>query len=265
MPQASRTADLVWLAALSCRVTEFRRWVAGKPAPHHDVGLLILDRFPRPQDTLAAETAALGDLLRALIAQMSDELNPHYPMVAKSPLSDETERLHRDTAAPDPAIKPVERLGPACGEVELNANLASAFVGRRHCHREPGQTAGPPLESALDPLPGLIFSHRLRHHREPGYVRIPVHGLGNSGRITDPERAQSDLSSGQRRIGRREITHWESVADIKNILPDLEGRSSSGVLPMPGRPATRSEGAAETVADAREPRYDLRVRIYRTS
>jgi hypothetical protein len=209
-------------------VTGFRRWVAGEPAPHHDVGLLVLDRFPCPQDTLAAETAALGDPLRALIAKMSDELNPHNSMVAKGPLRDETERLHRDTAAPDPAIKPVERLGPMGGEVELNANLASAFVGRRHCYREAGQTAGPPLESALDPLPGLIFSHRLRHHREPGNVRIPVHGPGNSSRITDPERTESDLSSGQRRIGRREITHWGSAADTGNILPGSALMGASG-------------------------------------
>jgi hypothetical protein len=65
--------------------------------------------------------------------------------------------------------------------------------------------------AALDPLPGLIFSHRLLHHREPGYVGIPA-GLGNSGRIADPERTQSGLNSGERRIGRHEITHWDSVA-----------------------------------------------------
>jgi hypothetical protein len=59
---------------------------------------------------------------------MSDELNPHHSMVAKGPLRDETERLHRETTAPDPAIKPVERLGTMGGEVALNANLASAFV-----------------------------------------------------------------------------------------------------------------------------------------
>jgi hypothetical protein len=49
------------------RVTEIRRWVVDQAAPHDDVGLLILDRFPCPQDTLAAETAALGDPLRALV------------------------------------------------------------------------------------------------------------------------------------------------------------------------------------------------------
>ncbi len=128
----SHAAERAHRATMPLCVTEFRRWVVDESAPHHDVGLLILARFPCPQDTLAAETAALGDPLRALIAEMSDELNPHHSMVAKGPLSDETERLHRDTAAPDPTIKPVERLGPMCGEVELNANLASAFVSRRH-------------------------------------------------------------------------------------------------------------------------------------
>lgn len=109
-------------------VTEIRRWVVDEAAPHDDVGLLILDRFPCPQDTLAAETAALGDPLRALVVEMSDELNPHDSMVSKGPLSDEAERLHRDTTASNPTIKPVERLGSTRGEIELNTNLTSAFV-----------------------------------------------------------------------------------------------------------------------------------------
>ena len=109
-------------------VTEPRRWVGDETAPHDDVGLLILDRFPCPKDTLAAETAALGDPLRALVVGMSDELNPHDSMVSKRPLSDDTEGLHRDTTAPKPTIKPVERLGTTRGEVELNTNLTSAFI-----------------------------------------------------------------------------------------------------------------------------------------
>jgi hypothetical protein len=109
-------------------VTEIRRWVVDEAAPHDDVGLLILDRFPCPQDALAAETAALGDPLRALVVEMSDDLNPHDSIVSKGPLSDETERLHRNTTASNPTIKPVERLGSTRGEVELNANLTSAFV-----------------------------------------------------------------------------------------------------------------------------------------
>jgi hypothetical protein len=106
-------------------VTEIRRWVVDEAAPHDDVGLLILDRFPCPQDTLATETAALGDPLRALVVEMSDELNPHDSIVSKGPLSDETERLHRDTTASNPTIKPVERLGSTRGEIELNTNLTS--------------------------------------------------------------------------------------------------------------------------------------------
>ena len=108
-------------------VTEIRRRVVDEAAPHDDVGPLILDRLPCPQDTLAAETAALGDPLRALVVEMSGELNPHDSIVSKGPLSNETERLHRDTTASNPTIKPVERPGSACGEVELNTNLTSAF------------------------------------------------------------------------------------------------------------------------------------------
>ena len=70
----------------------------------------------------------------------------------------------------------------------------------------------------FNPLPGLIFSHRLWHHGEPGYVGIPA-GLGNSGRIADSERTQSGLNSGEGRIGRHEITHWDSLADAGNIRP----------------------------------------------
>jgi hypothetical protein len=110
-------------------MTEIRRGVADEAAPHDDVGLLIFDRFPCSQDTLAAETAALGDPLRALVVEMSvTSLNPHDSIVSKGPLSDDTERLHRDTAASNLTIKPVERLGSTRGEVELNANLTSAFV-----------------------------------------------------------------------------------------------------------------------------------------
>jgi len=109
-------------------VTEIRRWVVDEAAPHDDVGLLIVDRFPCPQDTLAAETAALGDPLRAFVVEMSDELNPHDSIASKGPLSDETERLHRNATASNSTIKPVERLGSTRGEVELNAYLTSAFV-----------------------------------------------------------------------------------------------------------------------------------------
>ena len=67
-------------------------------------------------------------LLRALVVEMSDELNPHDSIVSKGPLSDEIERLHRDPTASNPTIKPVERLGSTRGEVELNTDLTSAFV-----------------------------------------------------------------------------------------------------------------------------------------
>jgi hypothetical protein len=210
-------------------VTEIRHRVVDEAAPHDDVGLLIFDRFPCPEDTLAAVTAALGDPLRALVVEMSDELNPHDSMISKGPISDETERLPRETAASNPTVKSVERVGSTPVDVELNTNLTSAFVRWRHCHRKASQTARPPLKAALDPLLGLIFSHRLRHHREPGYVGIPAR-LGNSGRIADPERTQSDLKSGEGRIGRHEITHRDSVADTQGIaVRDFEDRSRTGV------------------------------------
>lgn len=109
-------------------MTEIRRGVGDEAAPHDDVGLLVLDRFPGPQDTLASETAALGDPLRALVVEMIDDLNPHDSMVSKGPLSDEIERLHRETAASNPTIKPIERLGSTRVEVELNADLTDADV-----------------------------------------------------------------------------------------------------------------------------------------
>ena len=105
-----------------------RRWVVDEAAPHDDVGLLVLDRFPCPQDALAAETTALGDPLRALVVEMSDELNPHDSEVSKSPVSDESECLHRDTTASNASIKPVERLRSTAGDVELNTDLTDAFV-----------------------------------------------------------------------------------------------------------------------------------------
>jgi hypothetical protein len=210
-------------SCLPLGVPEIRRGVVDETAPHDDVGLVILDRLPCPQDTFAAEAAALGDPLRALVVEMSDELNPHDSIVSKGPLSDEIERLDRDPTASNSTIKPVERLGSMRGDVELNADLTNAVVRRWHGHRKASQTARPPLKPAFDPLPGLIHSHRLRHHREPGYVGIPA-GLGNSGRITDPERTQSGLNSGEGRIGRHHITHWDSVADTENSRPGFRSR-----------------------------------------
>ena len=72
--------------------------------------------------------SARSDPLRALVVEMSDQLNPHDSVVSKGPLSDQIERLHRNTTASNPTIKPVERLGSTSGEIELNANLTSAFV-----------------------------------------------------------------------------------------------------------------------------------------
>jgi hypothetical protein len=75
----------------------------------------------------------------------------------------------------------------------------------------------------FDPLPGLILSHRFRHHREPRYVGVLAR-LGNGGRIANAERTQSSLSSGKGWIGRDEITHWGSVADTSFIRPGVRRR-----------------------------------------
>ena len=115
-------------SSLPLCVTEVWRRVVGEAAPHDDVGLLLLDRFPCPQDTLAPEAAALGDPLRALVVEMRDELNPRHPMVPKRPRSDEIERLHRDATASNPTIEPVERLGSPRREVEVHTDLTNAFV-----------------------------------------------------------------------------------------------------------------------------------------
>src|SRR6266702_3698635 len=42
----SHAAERAHRATMPLCVTEFRRWVVDESAPHHDVGLLILDRFP---------------------------------------------------------------------------------------------------------------------------------------------------------------------------------------------------------------------------
>ena len=68
---------------LRLSVTEIGRGVVDEPAPHDDVGPLILDGFPCPQNTLAAETAAFSDPLRAIVVEVSGELNPHDSMVSK--------------------------------------------------------------------------------------------------------------------------------------------------------------------------------------
>jgi len=129
-PQRCGRVDLMGgaLRDVPLYVTEIRRWIVDQAAPHDDIGLLTFDRFPCPQDSLAAETATLGDPLRTLVVETSDELNPDDSIVSKGPLSDEIERLQCDTSASNLTIKPVERLGPTRGEVELNANLAGAFV-----------------------------------------------------------------------------------------------------------------------------------------
>src|SRR5215475_7096977 len=87
---------------------------------------------------------------------------------------------------------------------EMRLVMAAALTARRETSNSfrvrdirscpyawPGSGGGPPLKASLDPPPGLLFGHRRGHHREPGYVRIPVHGPGDRGRITGPEQAQS--------------------------------------------------------------------------
>ena len=215
-----RERDVTSLAPyVSLRRDGIRRWVVDEAAPHDDVWLLILDRFPRSQDTLASKTAPLSDPLRTFVVEVGDELNPNDPEVPKGPLSDEPERLHGQPTASNSTIKPVERLGSTRSEVELHTDLTSALVRRRHRHRKASQTARPPLKAALDPLPGLILCHRLWHHREPGDVGIAA-GLGNRSRIAHPERTKSGLTSGQWRIWRHELTHWDIVvADAGNLRP----------------------------------------------
>ena len=113
---------------LRLSVTDIGRGVIDEPAPHDDVGPLILDRFPCPQNTLAAEAAAFSDPLRANVVEVSGELNSHDSIVSKCPLGHEIERLHGDSTASKPTIKPVERAGSSHGEVELKANLTGAVV-----------------------------------------------------------------------------------------------------------------------------------------
>jgi len=176
------------------------------------------------------KTAPLGDPLRTFVVEVSDELNPNDSEVPKGPLSDEPERLHGQATASNSTIKPVERLGSTRSEVELHTDLTSALVRRRHWHRKASQTARPSLKAALDPLPGLILCHRLRHNREPGDVGVAA-GLGNRSRIAHPERTESGLTSGQWWIWRHELSHWDSVvADAGTSVRDSDDRSRTGDL-----------------------------------
>jgi hypothetical protein len=144
---------------------------------------------------------------------MSDELNSHDVMISKGPLGHEIERFPGKSTTADPTIKPVERFGPTRREVELNAHLTSAYVRRWKCHGETGETSGPPLLALLNPLPRLLLRHCLGHHRESRDVGIPAR-LGDRRSVSDPERPEPDVGSGQRWIGWHEIRHKYSVAEV---------------------------------------------------
>ncbi|MEZ5349596.1 MAG: hypothetical protein R2714_10360 [Microthrixaceae bacterium] len=135
---------------------------------------------------------------------MSDDLSTHRSMVTKGPLSDEIEGLDCDATASNPTIKPIERLGPTSGEVELNPHLTGALRLKAGLSLQSEPDRGPPLETGFDPLPGSGFGQSVRHCREPGYVGISA-GLGYRRRISDPKRTQSDVESGERRIGWHEF------------------------------------------------------------
>ena len=102
--------------------------VGGQTTPHHDVGLLGLDRFPRPQHTLTPEPTAHRDPLRGFVVEVGDELNSYDVVVSEGPLGDEIECLCGQATASDLAIEPVERLGSTCWEFELDADLADTVV-----------------------------------------------------------------------------------------------------------------------------------------
>ena len=109
-------------------MTEIRRRIRSKSAPHDNVGLVVLDRLPCPQHTFACEAAASCDSLRGFVLEVGDELNPHNGMISKGPLGHEIERLARDAPTSGSAIQPVEGLGTTGGKVELNPYLTDAFV-----------------------------------------------------------------------------------------------------------------------------------------
>src|SRR3954468_6941376 len=56
-----------------------RSWVVDDATPHHDIGLLVLDRFPHSQATLAREAAPIGEPLRTFVVEVGDELDPDDP------------------------------------------------------------------------------------------------------------------------------------------------------------------------------------------
>ena len=95
------------------RLEPIRRRIAWQPAPHDHVWLCILHWLPSPQNTLANEAAALGDVLRRHVVEMCDELNPDDALCSEDPPSDELEGLGRQALPPYPAIQPVEGLGSA--------------------------------------------------------------------------------------------------------------------------------------------------------
>jgi len=108
-------------------LTEFRRRIGSKSAPHDNVGLVVLDRLPCPQHTFASEAAASCDSLRGFVLEVGDELNPHNVMISKGPLGHEIKRLARDAPTSGSAVEPVKGLGTTGRKVVLNPYLTGAF------------------------------------------------------------------------------------------------------------------------------------------
>jgi hypothetical protein len=139
------------------RACSVRRQIAWQAAPHDYVWLFILDRLPRPQNTLTNEAAALGNMLRGGVVEMRHELNPSNVMSIESPLSNQVQRLDCQASPSFPSVEPVERLCTPGRSVELDTDLPDAAIRRWKCDSEPGHSTGPPLGGSLDPLPRLLL------------------------------------------------------------------------------------------------------------
>ena len=188
-------------------------------APHHDVGLLILDRFPSPQDAFSLITAPLGNTLRHGVVEMGHEMHSGQIVLGEAPIGDQIQRLGSDTPSSDSPIKPIK--GHSTTELcfQLKTNLADATIRRGQRDRERIQPECPPLQPLLNPVPSRNFSQVLGHHREPGDVWVFAR-LGDCGRVINPERTQTNLLTMQ---GREGDSHTSKIRPVDRSCDPQEG------------------------------------------
>ena len=214
--RAGRTAPNIRVGCRRCRVLLRRAgrrcWIGREAAPHHDIGLIVLDWLPRSKHSFALVAAPFGDPLRGRVVKVGDELGSDDVEFVEGPTRRYVERLGRKPLATNSTVEPIERLGSSGTVFEMNADLSDASVLRWDRDRKAEQPMSPEFESAFNPLAGVTRCHGFRHEREARNVRVLARRRDVIG-VGDSEWSQNKPSTALQDLGTTQLNHDTSLVD----------------------------------------------------